>query len=66
MAVFAPTPSASVNTATAVNPGLFNSDRRPTEILEEAIHCVARDGSRKGRGSLGTRAKAARFARGRG
>src|SRR5687767_6661175 len=29
MAVFAPTPSASVNTATAVNPGRFKSVRTP-------------------------------------
>ena len=29
MAVFAPMPSASVSTATAVKPGAFSSERRP-------------------------------------
>jgi hypothetical protein len=29
MALFAPTPSASVSTATSVNPGRFNSVRTP-------------------------------------
>jgi hypothetical protein len=32
MAVFAPTPSASVSTATSVNPGRFNSVRSPNRM----------------------------------
>src|SRR5260370_10495968 len=32
IAVFAPIPSASVNTATAVNPGFFDSIRQPKRV----------------------------------
>ena len=41
IAVFAPMPSASVKTATDVNPGRFTSVRRPvSKVLDEAFNGV--------------------------